>query len=107
MDNDICPCGCNGRIRKHDDRGYGPWPCPVCDDDSDTNLGKSCTVCRNKELEGGYASFMNLFDFIQIAFIIGLGYLIAALVQTLFRWNARRMLKGDFPHLFKDEENGD
>lgn len=41
----VCQCGCEGRIADHDDRGWGPWPCPVCDDDSDTDLGKPCTAC--------------------------------------------------------------
>jgi Domain of unknown function (DUF5049) len=43
-----CPCGCEGRIAKHDDRGWGPWPCPVCGDDSDADLGKPCTDCAAK-----------------------------------------------------------
>jgi hypothetical protein len=41
----ICQCGCEGKISDHDDRGWGPWPCPVCGDDSDTDLGKPCTDC--------------------------------------------------------------
>ena len=44
----VCPCWCEGRIADHDDRGWGPWPCPVCDDDSDTDLGKPCTDCAAK-----------------------------------------------------------
>ena len=44
----VCPCWCEGRIADHDDRGWGPWACPVCGDDSDTNLGKPCTDCAGK-----------------------------------------------------------
>lgn len=38
-----CPCGCEGRYDDHDERGWGPWPCPICDDDSDVDLGKPCS----------------------------------------------------------------
>jgi hypothetical protein len=41
----VCPCGCEGRIADHDDRGWGAWPCPVCLDDSDADLGEPCTEC--------------------------------------------------------------
>lgn len=43
-----CPCGCRGVISRHDERAYGPWTCPVCGDDSDTDLGKPCRKCRRK-----------------------------------------------------------
>lgn len=47
-DEVICQCGCEGRIADHDDRGWGPWTCPVCGDDSDADIGKPCTDCAAK-----------------------------------------------------------
>jgi hypothetical protein len=44
----VCPCGCEGRIADHDDRGWSPWSCPVCGDDSDADLGKPCTNCDDE-----------------------------------------------------------
>ncbi|MFO0931131.1 MAG: hypothetical protein U1E39_00315 [Planctomycetota bacterium] len=41
----VCPCWCEGKIADHDDRGWAPWACPDCGDDSDTDLGKPCTGC--------------------------------------------------------------
>ena len=46
-DDPLCQCGCEGRIADHDDRGWGPWHCPVCGDDSDTDLGEPCTDCAD------------------------------------------------------------
>lgn len=43
-----CPCGCDGQIDRHDDRGWGPWACPVCDEDSDRDLGRPCGACETK-----------------------------------------------------------
>jgi hypothetical protein len=40
-----CPCGCDGVIEDHDDRGYGQWACPKCGDDSDTNMMLECSYC--------------------------------------------------------------
>ena len=45
----VCPCWCEGRTADHDDRAWGPWPCPVCDVDSDADLGKPCTGCSARE----------------------------------------------------------
>jgi hypothetical protein len=43
---DLCPCCCKGKIDDHDDRGYGCWACPVCGEDSDTDLHLPCTGCE-------------------------------------------------------------
>lgn len=42
----VCPCGCNGLVDFHDDRGWGPFNCPVCREDSDRNLGDPCSDCE-------------------------------------------------------------
>ena len=44
-----CPCGCDGEINAHDDRAYGAWSCPLCDDESDTDLGELCSQCERAE----------------------------------------------------------
>jgi len=43
---ETCPCGCCGRARDHDDRGWGPWPCPACGNDSDRDVGRPCSDCE-------------------------------------------------------------
>ena len=46
-----CPCGCDGKIEDHDDRGYGCWECPRCGDDSDTDMGEDCSNCKEGWLD--------------------------------------------------------
>ncbi len=41
-----CPCGCDGIAQLHDDRSYGWWECPRCGNDSDEDLGKDCSRCK-------------------------------------------------------------
>ncbi len=41
----VCPCGCNGKIEYHDDRGYGCWECARCGEDSDGDMGEDCSYC--------------------------------------------------------------
>jgi len=43
---EACPCGCKGRVRNHDDRAWGPWPCARCGNDSDRDLGLPCSDCE-------------------------------------------------------------
>ena len=42
-----CPCGCEGRIVDHDERGWGPWECPCCGADSDADYGVPCSGCED------------------------------------------------------------
>ena len=46
-DSAVCPCQCGGIVSEHDDRSYGLWPCPSCQNDSDQDLGKQCSDCKS------------------------------------------------------------
>lgn len=41
-----CPCGCAGVLSAHDERGWGPWSCPACGEDSDRDRGERCSLCE-------------------------------------------------------------
>ena len=48
---EICECLCFGAIEAHDDRSYGCWPCPGCNNDSDADIGGLCSTCTQSSKE--------------------------------------------------------
>lgn len=43
-----CRCGCRGYQADHDDRSWGQWACPECDEESDADYGKPCSECARR-----------------------------------------------------------